>query len=102
MRHTFSIFLAALALQITPLAAQAAETEQSGLKGWLAEIVTEVPNPKSTPCNGVVDCRKKGNELETVYQLKQHASFEPRDYPANCYVPGDNGKYVFSPAACQK
>ena len=35
----------------------------------LSGIVTLVPNPRNTSCNGVVDCREKGNDLDMVWQI---------------------------------
>ena len=66
----------------------------------LVGIATPVANNHSTPCNGVVDCRKKGGDLSTVWQMDHTTDYSPKDYPARCYVPGDNGKYVYSAAAC--
>lgn len=88
--------------------AHAAEQAVSGqnaftrmVKESLSDIVTAVPNPRSSPCNGVVDCRKHGRELETVWQVNHTGDYNPKDYPARCYVQGENGKYVYAVSACR-
>lgn|GEM_PF-6916072 len=67
----------------------------------LSGILTPVPNPHSTPCNSVVECRKYGGDLKTVWQVNNTTDYSPKNYPENCYVLGDNGKYVYSSAACR-
>ncbi|MDX2074398.1 MAG: hypothetical protein SFX19_08565 [Alphaproteobacteria bacterium] len=66
----------------------------------LSGILTPVPNPKTTPCYSAVDCREKGRDLITVWQVNHTTDFGPKDYPQRCYIPGENGKYVYSAAAC--
>jgi len=65
----------------------------------LENIVTPVANPH-TPCNSVVECRKYGGDLKTVWQFNNATDYSPKDYPERCYVLGKDGKYVYSPAAC--
>jgi len=95
--------LSALFIAFTlPSLALAAEPQPDSIGGFLSTIVTEVPNPKNLRCNGVVDCRKQRQNIDTVYQLNQHASHNPRDYPGECYVPGDDGKYEYRQSACHR
>jgi hypothetical protein len=68
----------------------------------LEDIVTPVPNTDDGMCNSVIECRKYGGDLKTKWQMKHSTDFSPRDYPDNCYVPGRNGKYVFSATSCAK
>lgn len=69
-------------------------------KGPLSGIMKPVPNDTKPRCNSVVDCDKKGANLLTIWQLEQTIDRSPRDYPAECYVLGDDGKYHYKPATC--
>ena len=71
------------------------------VKGPLSGIMKPVPNDNKPRCNSVVDCDKKGANLLTIWQLETPADHSPRDYPANCYVLGDDGKYHYKPATCK-
>jgi len=81
-----------------------AETGQNAftraIKKPLSGILSPVPNPHTTPCYSVVDCRKKGDDLETIWQFDNSVDHSPKDYPENCYTLGENGKYIYSVAAC--
>jgi hypothetical protein len=91
-----SLFLCA-----EPTVLMAADNSSHGLRDWLSTIVKSVPNPKNVPCNGLVDCREKGQELDTVYQMNQNNSYAASDYPKPCYKLGKHGKYVYSHSGCQ-
>lgn len=105
MRTTMKLVLITLAFSGS---AQAEETKIIGenalaraLQEPLSNILTLVPNTRNAPCNGVVDCRKQGHELQTAWQVNNTSDFSPKDYPANCYVSGENGKYIYSASACR-
>lgn len=68
----------------------------------LENIVTPVPNADNSMCNSVIECRKYGGDLKTKWQMNNATDTSPKEYPDNCYVPGKNGKYVFSAPACAK
>lgn len=67
----------------------------------LANIATPVANPNKTICYSVVDCRKKGGDLSTVWQMKHSTDYGPKDYPQPCYVQGPDGKYVYVATSCK-
>ena len=103
------IKIALVAITVTGVAsaALAEDKAESGQNAFtravqksLSDVVTLVPNPRSTPCNGVVDCRKNGNDLSMVWQLNHTTDHSPKDYPQTCHVLGENGKYIFSHSAC--
>jgi hypothetical protein len=66
----------------------------------LEDVLTPVENTHSTPCNSVVECRKYGGDLKTVWQVNNTTDYSPKDYPERCYVLGKDGKYVYSAGAC--
>lgn len=82
------------------------QADQNGftrvMKKPLENIVTPVPNTDNTMCNSVIECRKYGGDLKTKWQMNNATDTSPKEYPDNCYVPGKNGKYVFSAPACAK
>lgn len=105
MRTTIKLALITL---VFAGAAQAEETKVVGqnaitraLQEPLSNIVTLVPKTHNAACNGVVDCRKQGNELQTAWQVNNTSDFSPKNYPVNCYISGENGKYVYSAHACR-
>ncbi len=66
----------------------------------MENIVTPVENTHTTICNSVVECRKYGGDLQTIWQMNNNTDFSAKDYPDNCYTLGKDGKYVYSPATC--
>lgn len=85
----------------------AAEAPSSGQNAFtravqkpLADVLTPVPNTHATPCNSVVECRKYGGDLKTIWQINNGTDFSPKDYPEDCYVLGDGGKYYYKSSAC--
>lgn len=66
----------------------------------LSGIVTPVTNTHGTPCNSVIECRKYGSDLSTVWQVNSGTDYSPKDYPERCYVLGKDGKYIYSQSAC--
>lgn len=68
-------------------------------KEAIAKVVTPVKNPQTNPCYSVIDCRNKGHDLPTVWQVKNNTDYSPREYPDPNYVLGPDGKYVYSMSA---
>lgn len=81
-----------------PKSQERVRAERSG--NYLSGVAKRVPNPKIIKCNGVVDCRRKGQDLEHVFQF-QGGDYSPTDYPGNCRtLDVRTGKYIFNPARC--
>jgi hypothetical protein len=60
-------------------------------------ILTPVPNPQINPCYSVVDCRRKGHDLPTVWQVENNLYRSPKEYPDYEHGQGKDG-YVHNPA----
>ena len=95
-----TIFIFSGYAQAKDMAFKAQNAFTRAAKEPLSGTASPVPNPQNIPCYSVVDCRKKGGDLETVWQFYNNTDYAPKDYPERCYVPGEGGKYVFSPASC--
>ncbi len=100
--------LAVICLSLFTATTNASEAPKKGQNAFtravekpLAGIITPAPNPKTTRCNSVVDCRKKGHDLETVWQVNIAGEQKPKDYPARCHRLGKDGKYEHSPNTCR-
>lgn len=100
MSAILSIFLAGNAFAADAPADQNAFTRV--MKKPLENIAKPVANKDNSMCNSVIECRKYGGDLKTKWQMDNGTDTSPKEYPDNCYVPGKNGKYVFSTPACAK
>lgn len=74
--------------------------QRDAIRKFTGDIATAVPNPKHEPCYSRIDCRRKGHELSTVFQMNHTKDYGPEEYPHRCYTPGAGGKYVFLHSAC--
>ena len=71
------------------------------LKEPLAGIATPVANPRIVPCYSVVDCRAKGRDLETIWQLNDtQKSGDQPPVGGRCPVPAKGGKYAYLHSVC--
>ncbi len=72
------------------------------MKKPLQNIASPVANTDNSMCNSVIECRKYGGDLKTKWQMDNATDTSPKEYPENCYVPGNDGKYIFSAPSCAK
>lgn len=79
-----------------PKSAKQERMERSGT--YMNTAGSLVKNTKNIPCNGLKDCREKGQDLDTVSQF-EGANYDSSQYPGPCKRMGARG-YEFHPSAC--